>query len=248
MASKTAEKRGNNQRRLVRRSKGQVRREPAREAPSQKEGAPNPDQRGPDRAPAPGNGERARRRPPQQVPHKRPANENEPTTAALISRLKRKPSSVPFWMAALGSLLWVFAFAYFLSTYLASSDIVAKLVERPAPELAGIAILGVLPIFLMFAIAYIYRRGQQMSHVSEALVQTALRLVRPEEMAVEGVSTVGKAVRREVKFGDQNHRFLQIKEGLDDGDAVIISSYAPFGQASEIALQRRAYRPGSNLR
>src|SRR5512132_4138896 len=38
-----------------------------------------------------------------------PANENEPGTVALLSNLKRRPSSAPFWVAFVVSLVWIFA-------------------------------------------------------------------------------------------------------------------------------------------
>ena len=194
-STSTADPRRTNPRRLARRPKAAARRDGAGPAPGPRGSAPVPKR--PAR-PGPPQG----RRPEEQneaprargkAPVSRAANENEPTNAALIGRLKRRPSSVPYWIAIVGSLVWVLVASFVIGRSGISIFNPLQL-DNLAVAAAGI----LLPCALMFAIAGIYRRSQQMSYVSDALVQTALRLVRPEDVTTEGLSTVGQAVRREV--------------------------------------------------
>src|SRR5690606_31900656 len=124
----------------------------------------------------------------------------EPTTAALIGNLRRRPSATPFWFATFVSGLWLVACAAYLWGFyapeIAKGNDLGQLIA--APEIATILIMTILPVSLVFAITYMVWRAQQMKHIAEALGQTAVRLIRPEEIAADGVASVGQAVRREV--------------------------------------------------
>ncbi|MEM7424615.1 MAG: hypothetical protein AAF441_00860 [Pseudomonadota bacterium] len=98
---------------------------------------------------------------------------------------------MPYWCAFVGSLLLIGFGSYLVGQF----DILNPF---QLDKFIAVALGILLPCMLMFAIAGIYRRSQQMNYVSDALVQTALRLVRPEDVTTEGLSTVGQAVRREV--------------------------------------------------
>jgi len=115
----------------------------------------------------------------------RPANENEPGTAALISRMRKRPSSAPLWLAFIASLVWVFAFfAQFFNQLGVLANPLAA--ENLPTVLTGTALLF-LPIFLLFSTAYLLWRAQQMRHISEGLIHTAMRLIRPQEVAADGL-------------------------------------------------------------
>src|SRR5687768_12959642 len=107
----------------------------------------------------------------------RPANENEPGNAALFARLKRRPSIVPFWFAFSTSLVWVFVFAAIYGPSLVTGPNVFS--ANNLPQLVVGAMVLALPILVVWTSAYLLWRAQQMRHVSEALVHTALRLIRP---------------------------------------------------------------------
>ncbi|MGI9414067.1 MAG: hypothetical protein ACR2PM_10380, partial [Hyphomicrobiales bacterium] len=133
----------------------------------------------------------------------RPANENEPTTAALIGSLKQQPSAAPFFMGSLFSAVWLIAYiAYVLSANRPEAERLGGFGEAfsqmPMESMIVLFAMAVLPIILVGSISYLIWRAQQMRQVSQTLVQTALRLIRPEDVANEGFSTIGQAVRREL--------------------------------------------------
>ena len=125
-----------------------------------------------------------------------PANENEPGTAALISRMRKRPSSTPLWLAFIASLVWVFAFfAQFFNQLGVLANPLAA--ENLPTVLTGTALLF-LPIFLLFSTAYLLWRAQQMRHISEGLIHTAMRLIRPQEVAADGLMSISQSIRYDV--------------------------------------------------
>ena len=138
-----------------------------------------------------------------EAPVARPANENEPTTAAIVGSLKQQPSAVPFFVASLVSALWLIAYtAYLLSANRPQAEQLGGFgqvfSQMGMEEIIVLFAMAVLPIVLVGSISYLMWRAQQMRQVSETLVQTALRLIRPEDVANEGFSSIGQAVRREL--------------------------------------------------
>ncbi|HUE46091.1 MAG TPA: hypothetical protein VMO81_07570, partial [Aestuariivirgaceae bacterium] len=129
-------------------------------------------------------------------PKPRPANENEPNNAALFARLKRRPSTAPFWFAFFASLLWVFVFAAIYGPLILTGR--DPFNTNNLPQLIIGALVLSLPIVVVWTSAYLLWRAQQMRHVSEALVHTALRLIRPQDVATEGLSTISQTVRNEI--------------------------------------------------
>lgn len=47
------------------------------------------------------------------------------------------------------------------------------------------------------------------------------------------------ATRREIKIGRQNPRYYEVLEGIQPGERVIVSSYAPYGEADRIYFNNR---------
>ena len=126
----------------------------------------------------------------------RPANENEPGTAALIARMRKRPSSAPLWVAFLTSMMWVFAFFALFSEqlFILADPFNSKNLPR---LLTGLMVL-LLPILLSFSTAYLLWRAQQMRHVSEGLIHTALRLIKPQEVAADGLMSISQSIRYDV--------------------------------------------------
>ena len=119
----------------------------------------------------------------------RPANENDPGTARLMARLNRRPSYGAFAVAALAILAWVFVWSMSYS---------ATLLQQPLPQLIVSVALLVLPIGIMLIMAYFFVRAQHLRQVSEVLMQSAMRLIRPQDIATEGLTSIAQAVRAEV--------------------------------------------------
>jgi Apolipoprotein A1/A4/E domain len=136
----------------------------------------------------------------------RPANENDPTTAMMLSKLRRKPSN-SMYAAAFGlSLIWIFGWFFIHSDMLLAVDAAAK--RTPADLMQALTLL-VMPVIAVFAIAYFLRRAQQLQHVSEILMQSAMRLIRPQDLAADGLTSIAQAVRQEVDLlvGGVEHAF-----------------------------------------
>ena len=58
--------------------------------------------------------------------------------------------------------------------------------------------MAVIPVLSFLVIGYLIFRTNQISHVSQALMQTAMRLVRPQDIATESLASVSQLVRSEV--------------------------------------------------
>ena len=101
----------------------------------------------------------------------RPANENDPGTAMMLARLRRRPSFTPYGLIAIiitavWSGGWFFANAATLGT---NAPIEGKLL--------ALALLFV-PVVVVWSVAYVLWRAADMRQVSEALFQSAMRLTR----------------------------------------------------------------------
>ena len=119
----------------------------------------------------------------------RPANENDPGSNLMIARLHRPPSYSAYYAAGVLTLIWVFGWSMIYSTTLSS---------QPVAEMVRSISLLVLPIGVMWVMAYFLWRAQQLRQVSEVLMQSAMRLIRPQDIATEGLTSIAQAVRSEV--------------------------------------------------
>lgn len=112
----------------------------------------------------------------------------------------RKPSSGIYWGALLVSVLWGVA-GYYIATRLFGSQLfnvtsINSVFSRPNLIAALIAII--VPIMGFWAFAVLVRRSQEMRIAAQSLTDVAYRLVDPESLAEERLSTISQAVRREV--------------------------------------------------
>ena len=119
----------------------------------------------------------------------RPANENDPGSSLMLARLNRQPSHSAYYVAFVLSLAWIFGWSMLYS---------ATLFNQPPTETVRSFALLVLPIGIMWVMAYFLWRAQQLRQVSEVLMQSAMRLIRPQDIATEGLTSIAQAVRSEV--------------------------------------------------
>ena len=68
------------------------------------------------------------------------------------------------------------------------------------PQLMTALVAMFLPIALAWTSAYLLYRAQQLRNVSEALMHTAVRLVRPQDIAADSLSSVAQTIREEVNL------------------------------------------------
>src|SRR5262245_8161243 len=126
----------------------------------------------------------------------RPANENEPGTAAMIASLRRQPSHAPYYIAFAISLLWVFSWSLIYSPTIFGQP--APFAAAALPHtMAALSVL-VLPIALIWIMAHFLWRTHQLRQDSEPPKHSALRRVRPQDVAAEGLASIAQAVRADV--------------------------------------------------
>ena len=126
----------------------------------------------------------------------RPANENDPGTSMMLARLRRQPSSAPYFVAFFLTLAWVAGWFFIFSNTLIAAD--GALSPKGLPDTMRALALLVLPIGVIVVTAHFLWRASQLRQVSEVLMQSAMRLIRPQDIATEGLTTIAQAVRSEV--------------------------------------------------
>ncbi len=144
----------------------------------------------------------ARRRPAGPVRERLAANDDAPSIGGLIYALEQKPSIAPFKFAAIGSVVWaVFGIAY--GWFALASDLgpdagLAELLSKPAAFLTLTAV--VVPIAVVWFLAVLAWRAEELRLRSSTMTEVAVRLAEPDRMAEQSVASLGQAVRRQVSF------------------------------------------------
>jgi hypothetical protein len=143
----------------------------------------------------------ARRRPTGPVRQRVAANDDAPSMGGLIYALQQKPSSKPYKIAGIASLIWgAIGIAFTIVMIASRSDglsIIQTLIQ-PATFLAIVAII--VPIAVLWFMALLAWRAEELRLRSSTMTEVALRLAEPERMAEESIVSLGQAVRRQVSF------------------------------------------------
>ncbi|MDX1718046.1 MAG: hypothetical protein R3287_14140, partial [Anderseniella sp.] len=126
----------------------------------------------------------------------RPANENDAFAASSLSAIRRRTSTTPIWTAVAVSMVWLMIWIILYVPALAQLGNPFAIENMPLTTRT--LMVAFVPVAGFFAIGYLIYRANQMNNVSQALMQTAMRLVRPQDIATESLSSVSQMVRREV--------------------------------------------------
>ena len=121
-----------------------------------------------------------------------PANENDPSTAMMMRRLRRSPSYDGIWISLIISLVWAIGWFFGYKDVLLNGQVLSLW-----GYMQGLAWL-VLPPVTIVAIAFNMWRSQQLRITSEVLMQQAMRLINPQDIATEGLTSIAQSVRQEV--------------------------------------------------
>lgn len=141
-----------------------------------------------------------------------PANDEKRSAIAdLVYGLQRKPSSWPLVVASILTAFWVVLVIFYVSrnepaVLEGGRSLLARLSDPATLLWSGVALV---PSLLFFGFAAMLRRAQEMRFAAQSMTEAAIRLMQPEEIATSSVTTVGRAIRREVAaMGDGVERVL----------------------------------------
>jgi hypothetical protein len=146
-------------------------------------------------------GRRTARRRPAGIP--RPssaANDDAPSIGGLLYALNQKPSRRPFEVAGFASGAWAI-----LGVLLGWAMLAPELQRAPTflemltrPTAITLAATICIPIALFWFLALLSWRAQELKLMSGALSEVAIRLVEPDKTAEKQITSVGKAVSRQI--------------------------------------------------
>lgn len=143
----------------------------------------------------------ARRRPAGPVRGKVAANDDAPSIGGLIYALEQKPSNAIYRHAAIASAVWAVLGIFFAVWSLSSEAALgtwSAVLARPSTFLTGAAI--VVPIAVIWFLAMLGWRAEELRLRSSTMTEVAIRLAEPDRMAEESIASLGQAVRRQVSF------------------------------------------------
>ncbi len=141
-----------------------------------------------------------------------PANdEHDEQLARLHHLLQKKASARPLWIASFLSVIWLAICGYYIyGSLLPTLDTgkpLLNLISDPTFQLSAVAVVA--PLMLFWAFAILVRRTQEMRNAAASMSEAALRLLRPDEVATDSITSVGRAIRREVAaIGDGVERAI----------------------------------------
>ena len=143
----------------------------------------------------------ARRRPTGPVRRRVAANDDAPSMGGLIYALQQKPSNKPFKIAGIASLIWGAIGVAFTIVVMSSQAAGLSLVEillQPTVFVTAAAVA--VPIAVLWFLALLAWRAEELRLRSSTMTEVAVRLAEPERMAEDSIASLGQAVRRQVSF------------------------------------------------
>jgi predicted pyridoxine 5'-phosphate oxidase superfamily flavin-nucleotide-binding protein/predicted NBD/HSP70 family sugar kinase len=143
----------------------------------------------------------ARRRPAGPSRNRIAANDDGPSIGGLIFALQQKPSNAPFKFATIAGIIWAaIGTAFALVSIGTDAPVLGwlDLVTRPTTFLAIAAI--VVPIALLWLMALLAWRTEELRLRSSTMTEVAIRLAEPDRLAEQSAASLGQAVRRQVGF------------------------------------------------
>ncbi len=126
----------------------------------------------------------ARRRPAGPSRNRVAANDDGPSIGGLIFALQQKPSNAPFKFAAIASIIWAaIGIAFALVSIGTDAPVLGwlDLVTRPTTFLTVAAII--VPIALLWLMALLAWRTEELRLRSSTMTEVAIRLAEPDRLA-----------------------------------------------------------------
>lgn len=130
------------------------------------------------------------------------ANDDSPSIGGLIYALEQKPTNTPFVYAGIASAIWLAIAAIFIwgmiSAELQQGTTFAGMLFKPSSFITLASVL--FPIAVLWFLALLSWRSDELRLRSSAMTEVAVRLAEPDRMAEQSVASLGQAVRRQVAF------------------------------------------------
>ena len=120
----------------------------------------------------------------------RPANENDPGSSLMMARLHRQPSYSAYYVAVVLTLAWVFGWSMLYSATLFEPAHRRNWCAPLPCWFCPSASCGSWPISS--------GAPSNCARFRKFLMQSAMRLIRPQDIATEGLTSIAQAVRSEV--------------------------------------------------
>jgi hypothetical protein len=130
------------------------------------------------------------------------ANDDVPSIGGLIYALDQKPDNKPFRIAAIATGAWTVItaiFGWMIFSNKASEGMgLFAILSDPATFLFAAAL--VVPVAVMWFLALLAWRAEELRLRSSTMTEVAIRLAEPDRMAEQSIASLGQAVRRQVSF------------------------------------------------
>jgi hypothetical protein len=128
------------------------------------------------------------------------ANDDTPSIGGLIYSLQQQPSRAPYSYASIGTIAWaaigaVLGVAMLINDAAEAGSWFAVLLSPTA--MAALAVLTA-PIGLLWFLAYLAVRTQELKNMSSTMAEVAIRLAEPDRLAEQQIASLGQSVRRQV--------------------------------------------------
>lgn len=144
----------------------------------------------------------ARRRPSGPTRSRVAANDDGPTIGGLIFALEQKPSNKPFHYAAIFSAVWALIGlgigGLYVTDQLSKGVSLGGLLGSPLTLMTLAAIS--LPIGVVWFLALLAWRSEELRLRSSTMTEVAVRLAEPDRLAEKSIASLGQNVRRQVAF------------------------------------------------
>src|SRR6476660_4405993 len=132
-------------------------------------------------------------------PPRRAANDDRETIGQILQAIQKgRPARNVYALATIFALVWIVGAGLLTVSFLPSLQAAIGQGTGGTLVLAGLAALFVAPVLLLYFLASLFWRGQELRMIAQSMAQVAIRFSEPEGAASDSMVTVGQAIRREV--------------------------------------------------
>src|SRR6202521_5719380 len=141
---------------------------------------------------------------------RRAANDDRETIGQILQAIQKgRPARNVYTLATLFAGVWILGAIILTISFLPALQATIGQGAGGTLAMAGLAALFAAPVLLIYFLAMLSWRGQEMRMIAQSMAQVAIRFSEPEGAASDSMVTVGQAIRREVAaMGDGVERAI----------------------------------------